>query len=99
MPQASRGQGRAYANWQALPQRVPRATLLYMYIDKTISGDDKPLETFIDLTTAPVGYTVARAAKIIGVSKQSIDQAIRKDALTATRIYIQTPKGLKLLSI
>jgi len=70
-----------------------------MYHDRLITGDDDPLATFKQLVSEPVGYTVARAARILGISKQSVDKAIRNDGLHATRLYVQTEKGPKLLSI
>ena len=72
---------------------------LNMYHDKLITGDDDPLATFKQLVSEPVGYSIARAARILGMTKQAVDKAIQKDALHATRIYINTDKGPKLLSI
>lgn len=69
-----------------------------MYTDILIDGKDSPLSAFKKLAGDPIGYTVPRTARILGMSKQAVDQAIRKGALSATRIYMQTPKGKTLIS-
>ena len=70
-----------------------------MYHDITIDGNDSPTEAFNKLTAEPTGYTIARTARILDMSRQSVDAAIRKGALRATRIYAVTKKGKSCLSV
>lgn len=69
-----------------------------MYKDIYIDGKDSHLANFKKLTEGPVGYSVARAAKILEVNRQAVDKAVRRGALVATRIYIRTGSGEKLIS-
>ena len=61
-----------------------------MFNDIYIDGKDNLKSVFLKLTAEPTGYTIARTAKILDMSKQAVDQAIRRDALYATRIYMAT---------
>ena len=45
------------------------------------------------LTSESVGYTISRTAKILNLSKQSVDKAIERDALHATRIFLIDSNG------
>lgn len=69
-----------------------------MYTDKLISGNDNLSSLYDTLLAEPTGYTIARTAKILGMSKQAVDKAIISDRLHATRIYAKTGNTLKLLS-
>jgi hypothetical protein len=63
-----------------------------MYRDIEIDGTSV-LEVARVLTSESVGYTISRAAKILNISKQSVDHAIQRDALHATRIFLVDSKG------
>lgn len=69
-----------------------------MYKDIYIDGKDSHLANFKKLTEGPVGYSVARTARITELTKQGVDKAVRRGALVATRIYIRTGSELKLIS-
>ena len=69
-----------------------------MYTDIYIDGNDSPADAFKKLMGDPIGYTIPRTARILDMTRQSVDQAIKKGALRATRIYIATSKGNKLIS-
>jgi len=69
-----------------------------MYHDIFIDSEDSPLEGFQKLTQGPVGYSVARAARILDMTKQSVDSAIRRGSLDATRIYLVAKPKNKLIS-
>lgn len=68
-----------------------------MYHDINIPATSK-LETMKKLMDGPVGYSIARTAKILGITRQSVDAAIRKDALHATRLYLVINDEKKLIS-
>lgn len=68
-----------------------------MYRDIIIEGGSRK-EALQKLTEGPVGYSVARAARILDMNRQGIDKAVRRGALHATRFYLATDKGLKLIS-
>ena len=69
-----------------------------MYNDIYIDGEDSSHAAYKKLTAEPIGYTVARTSRILGMNRQSVDKAVRKGALSATRMYIVTDKGNKLIS-
>ena len=69
-----------------------------MYNDIFIDGDDDSHSAYRKLTAEVIGYTIARTSRILGMSKQSVDKAVRKGALRATRMYITTDTGNKLIS-
>jgi len=69
-----------------------------MYNDIIIDGKDSPGQAFKKLTGGPVGYSVARTAKILEMNRSSVDKAVRRGALDATRIYAVTKTGNKLVS-
>jgi len=69
-----------------------------MYQDIYIDGDDSSHAAYKKLTAEPIGYTIARTARILGMSKQAVDGAIRNDGLMATRMYVTTDQGNKLIS-
>jgi len=69
-----------------------------MYKDIYIDGDDSSHAAFKKLMAEPTGYTIARTSRILGMSRQAVDKAIRNGSLFATRMYIKTPKGNKMIS-
>jgi len=69
-----------------------------MFTDKIIDGKTSHREALKTLLGEPVGYSMGRAAKILQTSRQGVTAAIERDALHATRIYMQTPQGRKLVS-
>lgn len=58
-----------------------------MYRDIEIDGE-LSMRGFKELLEGPVGYSIARTARILDMTRQSVDAAIRKDALHATRFYL-----------
>jgi len=69
-----------------------------MYNDIYIDGDDNTHSAFKKLMAEPTGYTIARTSRILGMTKQAVDGAIKNGTLFATRMYIVTNKGKKLIS-
>lgn len=69
-----------------------------MYHDIYIDGDDSSHSAFKKLTAKPIGYTIARTSRILGMSRQAVDKAIRNGSLFATRMFIITAKGNKMIS-
>ena len=69
-----------------------------MYTDIIVDGNDSPTAAYKKLFAEPTGYTVARTARILDMTKQSVDAAIKKGSLQAARLYAETEKGKKLLS-
>ena len=68
-----------------------------MYSDIIIKATSKT-ETMSKLMEGPVGYTIARTARILNMTRQSVDKAIRKDSLHATRLYLVGKDSKKLIS-
>lgn len=81
-----------------LPPLQISVILMSMYRDIIIDGNLSHAEAFEKLTDGPVGYSVSRAARILEMSRQAVDKAIIKGALQATRIYLVTSSGKKLVS-
>lgn len=71
---------------------------MIMYHDIIIDGTLSEAEAFKTLVSGPVGYSLPRAARILDMTRQGVDLAIRKGALQATRIYLDTSSGRKLVS-
>ena len=70
------------------PRRRPPCYNLTMYEDFYIN---KPSD-LVKLLDEPIGYSVPRVAKILGISEQSVHRAVQRGALIGKRHYVKGRK-------